>query len=438
MKIIRGETAPGYDPHGKFLNGNDGDSFLNENHKIMVESLSPGTGLSELNKGVLEKVAGFLNVIDGDGETFGLYRWIRDVLTLATADALYGSASPLNSDHSLIDALWDFEENMTLLMLNFLPTFLASKAYQGRLAIKSAFTTYYAENNHLGASKLIRSRLECCQRWGFSPNDIANFEISTLFLATTNSIPTSFWQLSYILSSPSLLSEIRTEVESIVSRKIDPTTGEEEAVMDISHFQTHCPLLLSTFHETLRLVDAATSVRAVTQPTTLTSSTSPTTYHLKSPSVIQLPSGITHTSPQIWGPSASSFSPTRFLPSTKAALPKSTRRAQAAAYFPFGGGKHLCPGRHFAMMEILAFIALIVVGFDVCQEGSETAGLEQVPERAFQKLGTAVRKPVRDVGVRVKRREGWEGVRWRFGEGEEVDFGGLVGDGEEGESEDSE
>lgn len=106
MKIIRGETAPGYDPNGKFLNGNDGDCFLNENHKIMVECLSPGTGLSELNKGVLEKVAGFLNVIDGDGETLGLYRWIRDVLTLATADALYGPKSPLNDDSSLIDGLW--------------------------------------------------------------------------------------------------------------------------------------------------------------------------------------------------------------------------------------------------------------------------------------------------------------------------------------------
>ena len=105
MKIIRGETAPDYDPNGPFLNGNNGDSFLNENHRIMVESLSPGTGLSELNRGVLEKVAESLNVIR-DGERFGLYRWIRDVLTLATADALYGAHNPLNDDLSLIDALW--------------------------------------------------------------------------------------------------------------------------------------------------------------------------------------------------------------------------------------------------------------------------------------------------------------------------------------------
>lgn len=74
------------------------------------------------------------------------------------------------------------------------------------------------------------------------------------------------------------------------------------------------------------------------------------------------------------------------------------------------------------MMEILAFIALIVVGFDI-------SGMEGVSERAFQKLGTAVRKPVRDVDVSIKRRRGWEGLKWRFGDGGKgVDFGGLVGE----------
>jgi hypothetical protein len=106
MKIIRGETAPSYDPNGPYLNGNNGHSYLNEHHKLMLEALSPGTGLSELNKGVLDKVAEHLNVIDGGEKKVGLYRWVRDVLTLATADALYGPHDPMNADHSLIDNLW--------------------------------------------------------------------------------------------------------------------------------------------------------------------------------------------------------------------------------------------------------------------------------------------------------------------------------------------
>jgi cytochrome P450 len=317
----------------------------------------------------------------------------------------------------------DFEENMTLLMLNFLPTIIAPKAYKGRAAIKSAFTKYYENHYELTGSTLIRAHLACAQKWGFTPNDIANFEISTLFLATTNSVPTSFWQLSYILSSPALLHQIQTEVESIVKRE-KAADGTEEAVMDITLFQSHCPLLVATFHETLRLIDAATSVRAVIEPTTLTSSTS-SSFSLKSPSVIQLPSGITHSSPSIWGPDASSFNPGRFLPEAKNKLDKETRRKQKQGYFPFGGGKHLCPGRHFAMMEILAFVAGIVVGFEV-------RGMESVPERAFQKLGTAVRKPVADVEVGVRRREGWEGVRWRFeGGGGKVDFRALGTDSDD-------
>ena len=164
----------------------------------------------------------------------------------------------------------EFEENMTLLMLGIFPTLIASRAYYGRAAIKAAFTKYYAEKNDMEASALIKNRLASCRQWGFGEEDIANFEISTLFLATTNTVPTSFWQLSYILADTEIHARIRKEVESIVQRK-KGKDGKDEALMDVTLFQTHCPLL-STFHETLRLVDAATSVRAVVQPTTLTSS----------------------------------------------------------------------------------------------------------------------------------------------------------------------
>lgn len=105
MKIMRGETAPGYDPNGPLLNGNNGDSFLNEDHKLMVETLSPGPALMELKTAVLDRVAGSLNGM-GDSGKFGMYRWMRDVLTIASAEAIYGPENPFSNDLSLVDALW--------------------------------------------------------------------------------------------------------------------------------------------------------------------------------------------------------------------------------------------------------------------------------------------------------------------------------------------
>ncbi|TVY80714.1 7-alpha-hydroxycholest-4-en-3-one 12-alpha-hydroxylase [Lachnellula suecica] len=406
MKIVRGETAAGYDPNGPFLNGLKGDSFLNDDHKLM--------------SGVLSRVAGSINNM-GEGGKIELYKWMRDIITIASAEAIYGPENPFSEDPTLVDALWHFEGNVTLLMLQFLPTFICPKAYRGRIAIRDAFARYFANHNDRSASNLVQAHLTACKKWGFCDSDIANLEISTLFLATTNTVATSFWQLSYILSDPSLLAEIRQEVAKIVQRRKSPETGEDEAVMDITLFQTHCPLLLSTFHETLRLVGAATSVRNVVSPTTLSTPSKPS-YSLQSPAIIQLPSGITHLSPSIWGADAHTFNPRRFLPSTKAALDKDTKRKQSQGYFPFGGGKHLCPGRHFAITEVMSFVATLVLGFDI--EGST------VPERAFQKLGTGVRKPVGDVEVGIGRRKGWENVKWVFntdGKGE-VDFSAMVGD----------
>lgn len=105
MKIIRGETSPDYDPMGPLLNGNNGKSYLNDNHKLMVECLESRPSLLELNKGVLDTVAHSLNGL-GAKEEIKLYNWIRDTLTLAISASLYGPHNPVNTDHSLVDSLW--------------------------------------------------------------------------------------------------------------------------------------------------------------------------------------------------------------------------------------------------------------------------------------------------------------------------------------------
>lgn len=106
MKIMRGENAPGYDPQGAYLNGNVGECFLNDNHKLMVEMLSKGTALNDLSRDMLEGVASAVNGLDQEESKISLYSWMRDVLTLSTSSALYGPENPLAKDRGLIDHLW--------------------------------------------------------------------------------------------------------------------------------------------------------------------------------------------------------------------------------------------------------------------------------------------------------------------------------------------
>jgi cytochrome P450 len=310
-------------------------------------------------------------------------------------------------------------------MLQVLPAVIARKAFYGRAAVNEAFQKYYADGLEKNASGLVKSRVVAGRKYGLTEGDIADFEIAILFTATTNTIPSSFWFLSYVVSSPSLVSEIRSEVSQIITRKI--VDGVDTVEMDITGFQKKCPLLCSSWEETLRLVGSASSVRMVVQDTVLANK-----YLLKAGSVVQMPSGVTHNSPEIWGDDAAIFNPRRFLrPDGKQDLAaREKRKVQTQGYFPFGGGKHLCPGRHFAFTEVMGFVATLVYGFEISM--ADGSGTLRMPKLGKQKMGTGVRKPTSDVDILIKRREEFKDVKWTYFVGGEVDFKTLS-TGEHGE-----
>lgn len=84
------------------------------------------------------------------------------------------------------------------------------------------------------------------------------------------------------------------------------------------------------------------------------------------------------------------------------------------AYFPFSGGKHLCPGMHFAFAEILRTTAALVLGFDILGIDGK---LLEVPKIGRSTVAEAVTKPEREgqeMGARFSMRRGWENVIWKF------------------------
>jgi cytochrome P450 len=65
----------------------------------------------------------------------------------------------------------------------------------------------------------------------------------------------------------------------------------------------------------------------------------------------------THRHPQFWD-DVEAFDPARFTPERE-------RARHAYAYFPFGGGPRACIGSHFAMLEAIIAVALLLQRFEI-------------------------------------------------------------------------
>ena len=144
------------------------------------------------------------------------------------------------------------------------------------------------------------------------------------------------------------------------------------------------PFLDAVVFETLRLFPPVWfQTREALEPIDIGES------HLEKDDLVFVATALIHRDPEIWeDPDA--FRPERFLPGPDGPW----RPPHRYAFFPFGGGRHLCIGRHLAMHELqLATRALA---------GRFRFELESDVEVAAE-LGVVL-KPARDLGVRVFER----------------------------------
>lgn len=311
----------------------------------------------------------------------------------------------------------DFEGDMLGILMNFFPSITFPKAFKARAELQEALIKYYCAKHDLepDVSQIVKARANVLRKKGISDVDVGKFELALVHVSTTNAIPTMFWLLCFILADAKLTSIIRQELESIIT-VIDLANGGREATIDITKFDAHCPVLVSSYRETIRLGSSQVGARRVVEDTMV--SDGKNEYLLRAGCDVQLPSGISHLSHTAWGSDAGSFNSTRFLtPEQKGDTSIKARiedREQKKFFIPFGGGKHLCPGRNFAFAEILGGVASLLMGFDV--KGSD-GSLIKVPVLSRAKLSEAVAKPTGEgllMGAMLTRRHGWEDTIWKF------------------------
>lgn len=257
-------------------------------------------------------------------------------------------------------------------------------------------------------SAYIRNRVGVLRGYGVEGEKLGSIECGLIHVPTSNSIPTLFWFFMHVFTRPDLVLRMRAEVEPIAERGLDG----HEVTINIDDILEKCPLLISAYREASRICNGFTCNRLAMEDTTITDGQG-RSYLLKKGAAIKMPTGVMHDSEEIWGEDAATFRADRFLDKGLTSEQAKTRRA---AWTPFGGGAHMCPGRVFAMAEIYGFVAALLLGYNVEPVDGNWETYKPPPMGSCPQ-STSVRKPADEAsvcGTRLTRRNGWEAAQWKF------------------------
>jgi cytochrome P450 len=262
---------------------------------------------------------------------------------------------------------------------------LFPKLLRARETVAVAMTNYIRSGGHESASGLVRMRYEHHHgQFGLSVEDIARGELGNTFAVLGNTAPSAFWLVYHIFSDKRVLADVRRELLGLVHEE----TSKEKYTVDLTAIRTDCPILMSTFKETLRFRAVNPGPRVLLEDVHLDSG-----HLLKKGSMLMIPATVQHSDAAAWGDDAGVFDHMRFAH-------KSTK-SNRVAFRAFGGGHVLCPGRHFSSTEIMMFAAMLVLQFDVVP----VAGKWVEPKCENTPAQAAFPVPDQDVEIELRPRE---------------------------------
>jgi cytochrome P450 len=331
--------------------------FLADMHDMVYTYLGPGELLNDFSYNAaialhqqLKACGEAIQANPASGEV-DLLAWLQHHVTIGTAQFLYGPRNPIAENPKLEHAFWDFDRGLGPLLVDFFPSITARKPYRGREAVVKAFVEYLDAGHHnTGGSKFVQRRIDIANQYGWQHEMTARSELSFLFAGITNTAITTFWAVLYIFARAHLLTAVREELRTV-------TFMSQAGHLDLSidRLRNSTPVLMAIIRECMRLNSDNFSTRLVKTDTMLADK-----YHLSANSVVQIAGGVIHADASIWGPDAHIFNHERFLK-----IEAKENTVHPAAFRAFGGGKTLCPGRHFAMSEIVVFVGMVVLMFDI-------------------------------------------------------------------------
>lgn len=337
------------------------------------ESMKPGEDLDCLTKRMLASSISFFDGIDVESREkncHDLYDWCRKYVTVCGTNAIYGKECNPYKNPVVADSLWEIHRDAARLSLNILPKVIARGGCRARETVLKALSDYYAAGGDAYASRLIRDRRVAHEKHQIPQADIERFDMALSFGLLANSVPVAFWVIYYMYSDASLLAEVREGIDSVVgTSSIDSRNSSEHEKLvikvNIKEVMEKYPLLRSFVSEVLRLQTTNVSPRVVQEDTIVGGR-----YLLKKGNIVMMPSAAAHRDLNSWGSSATEFDPWRFVPQQQKGAEHDhgspgQQKVPVASHRSWGRGGIVCPGRHFAVNELIVMLVMMVVKYDV-------------------------------------------------------------------------
>lgn len=335
---------------------------------------------------------------DRNGTVVDLYNFARQKTYIAAAIAVFGKAFPAKEIYT--DYI-TYEDSLSRFIKSY-PYIFNKRGVDARGRVLEYLADFFTDNEKSSqSSSFITGISDLFRKFGYlSPDDLSGYFLSIVFASKSNSVPMAFWYLAFIIHDE----QFRGEVMKIITSHYNSTTQD----FDWQALYRD-ELLNSAFKETARLVSNITSGRVVCRDSMIkiADSKAPSStkefYLRKGDSVLVLASmshwdGEAFPEPMLWNAR-------RFMPENSGKLIKHDKASkdgdpQWKAYIPWGGGGHMCPGRHLAIVEAITQLVYVLWYFDVEKLSAD------VPQmNVGENYGSGVLKPSSTYNVRFRRRE---------------------------------
>ncbi|XP_048877572.1 prostacyclin synthase-like [Brienomyrus brachyistius] len=327
-----------------------------------------------------------------DWKQDGLFRFCYSLLFRAGYLTLFGSGQ--YSPDTVYDEFRRFDGLLTKMARTTLKPEEKREAQLARERLWS-FLTFMGPDQRERPSPWLQSYLKRLQEEGADPDTQRRALLMQLWATQGNTGPATFWLLGYLLTSPEAMEAVKREFEGLT-----PAAGASEETLCENLQNT--PVFDSALSEALRLTAAPFITREVLVNTTL---------HMADGQEYDLRQGdrvclFPYLSPQMdpeIHQEPEKYKYDRFLNPDGTERKDFFKGGQKMKYYtmPWGAGKNVCVGRHFAISGIKQFLFMLLTRLDLelCDPDSE------MPVADASRYGFGMLQPAGDLQIRYRLKE---------------------------------